>query len=129
MKAIEQSQARQLYAQGISRKEIATKLGVSRVAVNDWTGNMPLPKKTCHGCQKQFQPKRTNTLYCTQACRILHVNKARKPTPTTVKQCEKCQKDFHARNGTRHKYCSRKCRTQAWNDNYRKQNAESANKE
>lgn len=46
MKRSEQARARELYAQGISRQVIGTRLGVSRSAVTKWTADQLVPEKT-----------------------------------------------------------------------------------
>ena len=57
MKPPEQTRARELYAAGVSRQEIAIELGVSRSAVTDWTRKMPVPEKLCAVCNKPFPPQ------------------------------------------------------------------------
>lgn len=112
MKPSEQARARELYAQGVSRKAIAEKLSVSRPAVTEWTADMPPPKKECPVCHKQFAPKRTNQRYCSNKCSKQHHYQIWKgkntPTPPQ-RQCEACDKSFQPRNGHRHRFCSVQC--------------------
>lgn len=113
MKPLEQSQARDLYAQGYSRQEIATRLGASRSAVNDWTSDMRQPLKTCPICNKQFLPKRTNSVYCSRDCKIQRDNQVRKPTLPPTRQCPECETSFQPTNA-KHIYCSSPCRSKTW---------------
>ena len=118
MKLSEQALARELYAQGISRQVIATRLGASRSAVTKWTADMPAPEKPCPVCKKPFPPKRTNQRYCSAKCsrhQDYEVWKAQHTSPPPERPCEVCGDRFQPRNDPRQFYCSTKCRDQVRN--------------
>ena len=114
MKLTEQARARELYAQCVSRPKIAELLGASRSAVNQWTADMPVPKKPCPVCNEQFPPKRTNQRYCSKKCSRRRQYQNRTPPPS-IRPCEVCGKHFQPRNGPRQVYCSKRCRDQVRN--------------
>ena len=118
MKRSEQVRARELYAQGVSRQEIATRLSASRSAVTKWTADMPVPEKPCPVCNERFQPKRTNQRYCSEKCsrhQDYEVWKARHTPPPPEQACAVCGTSFQPRNDPRQVYCSTKCRDQVRN--------------
>ena len=125
MKSEEQTQARQLYAQGLARSVIAEQIGVSRDAVTRWTADIPLPKKPCPVCNKAFRPKRTNKRYCSTKCSNKRDNKERKSTLAPKRECEQCGKTFQPRNDPRQLHCSKQCRDKVRNKlNYQKRKAQ-----
>ena len=118
MKAVEQSQARQLYAQGYSRPEIAVRLGASRSSVYGWTANMTPSKKNCGFCGKEFQPKRTTAQYCSPQCKKKQQYEPRKVPMPSVRQCKRCKNEFEPTN-PKQVYCSAQCKTKHWHqENY-----------
>ena len=120
MKLSEQSRARELYAQGVSRQGIATRLGASRSAVTKWTADMPVPEKPCPVCNERFRPKRTNQRYCSEKCsrhQDYEVWKAEHKSPPPERPCEGCGESFQPHH-TGHHYCSPKCRDQVRNRRY-----------
>ena len=117
MKLSEQARARKLYAQGVSRQMIATRLGASRSAVTKWTADMPVPEKPCPVCNKRFRPKRTNQRYCSAKCsrhQDYEVWKKQHTSPPPERPCEGCGESFQPHH-TRHHYCSTKCRDKVRN--------------
>ena len=117
MKPSEKNRARELYAQGISRQDIATHLSASRSAVTKWTADMPVPEKTCAVCNERFQPKRTNQRYCSEKCsryQDYEVWKTRYTSPPPERPCEGCGESFQPHH-TGHHYCSKKCRAKVRN--------------
>ena len=118
MKLSEQARARKLYAQGVSRQMIATRLGASRSAVTKWTADMPVPEKPCPVCNKRFRPKRTNQRYCSAKCsrhQDYEVWKKQHTSPPPERPCEVCGKRFQPRNDPRQLHCSKKCRDKVRN--------------
>ena len=127
MKLSEQARARELYAQGISRQKIATRLGASRSAVTQWTVEMPVPQKPCPVCKERFRPKRTNERYCSKKCRRRGQYQNVVPPPS-IRPCEKCGNHFQPRNDPRQVYCSPQCRDKVRNhQNYLKRKAAKCN--
>ena len=117
MKLSEQARARELYAQGVSRQEIATRLGASRSAVTKWTADMPVPEKPCSVCNKRFRPKRTNQRYCSAKCsrhQDYEVWKKQHTSPPPKRPCDGCGESFQPHHSGHH-YCSPKCRDQVRN--------------
>ena len=117
MKLSEQARARKLYAQGVSRQMIATRLGASRSAVTKWTADMPVPEKPCPVCNKRFRPKRTNQRYCSAKC-SRHQDyeewKKQHTSPPPERPCEGCGESFQPHH-TGHHYCSPQCRDKVRN--------------
>ena len=99
MKLSEQARARELYAQGISRQVIATRLGASRSAVTKWTADMPAPEKPCTTCNESFRPNRTNQRYCSAKCsrhQDYEVWKAQHTSPPPERPCAVCGRSLPA---------------------------------
>ena len=131
MKRSEQARACELYAQGISRQEIATRLRASRSAVTKWTADMPVPEKRCPVCNEPFRPKRTNQRYCSEKCsrhQDYEIWKARHTPPPPEQACAVCDTSFQPRNDPRQLYCSNKCRDKVRNrQNYLARKAAKSN--
>ena len=118
MKLSEQARARELYAQGISRQVIATRLGASRSAVTKWTADMPAPEKPCTTCNESFRPNRTNQRYCSAKCsrhQDYEVWKKHHTSPPPERPCAVCGDRFQPRNDPRQLCCSNKCRDKVRN--------------
>ena len=130
MKSFEQARARERYAQGVSRQQIAVELGASRSAVTQWTADMPVPEKLCPVCKERFRPKRTNQRYCSEKCsryQDYEVWKKEHTSPAPERPCKGCGESFQPHH-TGHHYCSPKCRAKVRNrKNYLKRKAAKLN--
>ena len=69
-------------------------------------------KLTCKCCGKEFESKRSNTLFCGPNCRVKFYRQEAAETRKRECVCENCGKTFTTtRNNA--KYCCDECRTQA----------------
>ena len=118
MKLSEQALARELYAQGISRQVIATRLGASRSAVTKWTADMPVPEKPCPVCNKHSAPngQTSDTVVPSVAdTRIMKYGKRSIHHRLQNDHVRCVASRFQPRNDPRQVYCSTKCRDQVRN--------------
>jgi len=68
--------------------------------------------ETCSHCGQSYEPKRSNSRYCSTKCRVAH-HRAKQQTAALVVACAVCGKEFEAgRAGAL--YCSPSCKGKAY---------------
>lgn len=55
---------------GRSTVEIADELGIGKTTVARYVQGIPLPKKQCFQCGKEYQPKTPRSNFCSRSCQI-----------------------------------------------------------
>jgi transposase len=76
-------QARALHAQGVSKRQIAERLGVSTMTVAAWLRRPPtFPARTCRLCGQAFTPTNGRQRFCTPEHQVEHQRRHGAPRTT-----------------------------------------------
>jgi hypothetical protein len=99
--------ARALHEQGVSRREIAQRLGVSVATVMAWLRRPPtFPARACLSCGERFTPTNGRQRFCTPE----HWEQQRNGGPK-LRECRLCGRAF-APTGGRQRFCTPEHRDQ-----------------
>lgn len=123
MTVLQKEQIKALRGQGLSYKEIADKVGVSkdtvktfcrRNAIKAVTASEETKNKDCKEnidlclqCGQPFTKTRNTKKFCSDACRLAYHKANRKPSAV----CAHCGKKFDNNGNKKRKFCSTACYT------------------
>jgi hypothetical protein len=97
---VSRERARALHEQGVDRREIADRLGVSFRTVVAWLRRPPtFPERTCLLCGQRFTPTNGRQRFCS----VEHWTEHRRGS--TVRECRLCGEPFVPTNG-RQRFCT-----------------------
>lgn len=84
-----------------------------------------LPRRPCRRCGANFVPKRSNQVYCIDACRIADYQEKYYSPPKVTKRCPWCDEEFETSAPKKTVYCPEKgCQREHAIDEMRKARVE-----
>ena len=100
---------RQLFNEGYSPTEIASRLNINERQVYRWNQGLKIQKKQCKHCRKKFTPDRVDQRFCQVNCQQNSYYQ-RKNKPPIERVCHKCGKTLPVKSNSSKRFCSAKCR-------------------